>query len=93
MGQQATIPVDTIHGFMVEVFTALGTPPEEARICADVLIASDLRGIESHGTAWAGSSTTMTGSGPGCTAPRPRSRWSEKPRRPPCWTGITAWDT
>jgi LDH2 family malate/lactate/ureidoglycolate dehydrogenase len=27
----------------------LGTPPDDARICADVLVASDLRGIESHG--------------------------------------------
>jgi L-2-hydroxycarboxylate dehydrogenase (NAD+) len=43
------IPVDAIHEFMVAVFEALGTPPEDARICAGVLIASDLRGIESHG--------------------------------------------
>jgi len=43
------IPVDVIHHFMIDVFAGLGTPPEEARICADVLIASDLRGIESHG--------------------------------------------
>jgi L-2-hydroxycarboxylate dehydrogenase (NAD+) len=43
------IPVDAIRAFMVDVFTGLGTPPEEACICADVLIASDLRGIESHG--------------------------------------------
>jgi LDH2 family malate/lactate/ureidoglycolate dehydrogenase len=49
MGEQKTVAVETIREFMVEVFTALGTPPEEARICADVLIASDLRGIESHG--------------------------------------------
>jgi LDH2 family malate/lactate/ureidoglycolate dehydrogenase len=34
---------------MVAVFEALGTPPQDARICAEVLIASDLRGIESHG--------------------------------------------
>jgi LDH2 family malate/lactate/ureidoglycolate dehydrogenase len=34
---------------MVDVFTGLGVPEDEARISADVLIASDLRGIESHG--------------------------------------------
>ena len=34
---------------MIDVFEALGTPPDDARICADVLITSDLRGIESHG--------------------------------------------
>jgi LDH2 family malate/lactate/ureidoglycolate dehydrogenase len=43
------LPVDVIHRFMLEVFQGLGTPREDARICADVLIASDLRGIESHG--------------------------------------------
>jgi L-2-hydroxycarboxylate dehydrogenase (NAD+) len=43
------IPIEVIHKFMSMVFERLGTPPEDARICADVLIASDLRGIESHG--------------------------------------------
>jgi L-2-hydroxycarboxylate dehydrogenase (NAD+) len=43
------LPVKVIHGFMVDVFAGLGTPAEDAHICADVLIASDLRGIESHG--------------------------------------------
>lgn len=51
MEDRSTIPVDTIHSFMIDVFLGLGTPPEDARICADVLIASDLRGIESHGIA------------------------------------------
>ncbi|MCL7454027.1 MAG: Ldh family oxidoreductase [Anaerolineae bacterium] len=45
------IPVDPVQRFMIDVFKALGTPPGEAEICADVLIASDLRGIESHGIA------------------------------------------
>ena len=43
------LPVDVIQNFMIDVFEALGAPPAESRICADVLIASDLRGIESHG--------------------------------------------
>ena len=43
------VPVDVIERFMVDVFESLGTPLDEAQICADVLIASDLRGIESHG--------------------------------------------
>lgn len=34
---------------MVEVFTKLGVPAADAKICSEVLIASDLRGIESHG--------------------------------------------
>jgi L-2-hydroxycarboxylate dehydrogenase (NAD+) len=43
------VPVDAIHAFMIAVFEGVGTPPEDARICADVLITSDLQGIESHG--------------------------------------------
>ena len=43
------IPSEAIHAFTVDVFSRLGTPPDEARTCADVLIASDLLGIESHG--------------------------------------------
>ena len=34
---------------MIDVFLHLGTSPEDATICANVLITSDLRGIESHG--------------------------------------------
>jgi L-2-hydroxycarboxylate dehydrogenase (NAD+) len=43
------LPVDVVWAFMIDVFAGLDTPPDDARICADVLIASDLRGIESHG--------------------------------------------
>lgn len=43
------IPVDQLKRFMVDVFMGLGVPEEDAQICRDVLIASDLRGIESHG--------------------------------------------
>lgn len=34
---------------MIDTFTGIGVPVGDAKICADVLIASDLRGIESHG--------------------------------------------
>ncbi|MCB5245558.1 MAG: Ldh family oxidoreductase, partial [Candidatus Cloacimonetes bacterium] len=43
------LPVETLKNFMIDVFQRLGVPEEEAKICTDVLIASDLRGIESHG--------------------------------------------
>jgi LDH2 family malate/lactate/ureidoglycolate dehydrogenase len=43
------VPWDVLQSFVEKVFAALGTPPEDARVCAEVLIASDLRGIESHG--------------------------------------------
>lgn len=40
---------DLINSFMIDVFKAYGVPEEDARICADVLLESDRRGIESHG--------------------------------------------
>lgn len=43
------VPAEVLQGFVEQVFVALGTPPDDAHICAEVLVASDLRGIESHG--------------------------------------------
>jgi len=40
---------DLMGRFMVDVFKAYGVPEADARICADVLLESDRRGIESHG--------------------------------------------
>lgn len=37
------------HAFMAKVFEAAGVPKEDAHICADVLVESDKRGIDSHG--------------------------------------------
>ena len=49
MTETLRVPVDVIENFMLGVFRRLGVPEDDARICTDVLIASDLRGIESHG--------------------------------------------
>lgn len=43
------IPVETLRNFIKDVLLALGVPHEDAETCTDVIIASDLRGIESHG--------------------------------------------
>ncbi len=43
------INANALTSFMRDVFKKSGLPEKDARICADVLIASDLRGIESHG--------------------------------------------
>lgn len=40
---------ETMENFMVDVFKEVGVPEDEAKICADVLIESDKRGIDSHG--------------------------------------------
>ncbi len=38
-----------IGDFMTDAFVAVGVPREDALLCADVLMESDLRGIPSHG--------------------------------------------
>ncbi len=39
----------TITDFVIDSFVGYGIPREDAEICADVLLESDKRGIESHG--------------------------------------------
>ena len=43
------IPFDIATRYMVDVFTGLGVPHDDALICADVLITADKFGIDSHG--------------------------------------------
>ena len=40
---------DLMNDFLVDAFVGYGVPREDAVICADVLLESDRRGIESHG--------------------------------------------
>jgi L-2-hydroxycarboxylate dehydrogenase (NAD+) len=42
-------PFDKMEKFMEDVFVKAGVPKEDAKVCAEVLIESDKRGIESHG--------------------------------------------
>ncbi|NLP48253.1 MAG: Ldh family oxidoreductase [Clostridiales bacterium] len=39
----------TLYDFVEDAFVGVGVPREDAKICADVLLESDKRGIESHG--------------------------------------------
>jgi LDH2 family malate/lactate/ureidoglycolate dehydrogenase len=43
------VSFDVLEQFMKETFVAAGVPEADAAICADVLIESDKRGIDSHG--------------------------------------------
>lgn len=43
------VPWKLMNDFMIDVFKAYGVPEDDAKICADVLLESDRRGIESHG--------------------------------------------
>ncbi|MFW5713624.1 MAG: Ldh family oxidoreductase, partial [Brevefilum sp.] len=47
--QTVFLSVDLLHAFVRDCFIAFGTPQEDAQTVADVLLTSDLRGIESHG--------------------------------------------
>ena len=40
---------EQMNSFMIDAFKGYGVPEEDAKICADVLLESDRRGIESHG--------------------------------------------
>lgn len=42
-------PWDTLINFITDAFIGYGVPEEDAKICTDVLLESDRRGIESHG--------------------------------------------
>lgn len=42
-------PWNLITDFVTDAFVGYGVPREDAEICADVLLESDKRGIESHG--------------------------------------------
>ena len=43
------VPWKQMNDFITDAFKGYGVPEEDAKICADVLLESDRRGIESHG--------------------------------------------
>lgn len=43
------VSADLLKDFIRDVFIKAGAPKQDADVCADVIITSDLRGIESHG--------------------------------------------
>ncbi len=49
MADAGRIPAAQLGEFMADVFVACGVPAADARIISDVLLAADLRGIDSHG--------------------------------------------
>ncbi len=45
----AIVDWKTIERFVFDVYCAYGVPPDDARVCTDLLLEADRRGIESHG--------------------------------------------
>lgn len=43
------VPWDLMRDFMTDAFVGYGVPRDDARICTEVLLEADRRGIESHG--------------------------------------------
>jgi len=43
------VDAEKLERFMRDVFIELGVPKDDAHIVAEVLIASDIRGIDTHG--------------------------------------------
>ena len=43
------VPWELMNSFLIDAFKGYGVPEDDAKICADVLLESDRRGIESHG--------------------------------------------
>lgn len=49
MAKNNIVDWETITSFVIDAFVGYGIPRADAEICADVLLESDKRGIESHG--------------------------------------------
>ena len=49
MAKACVVDWTTITNFVTDAFIRYGIPEEDAKICTDVLLESDRRGIESHG--------------------------------------------
>lgn len=49
MAKNNVVDWKTITDFVIDAFVGYGIPRKDAEICADVLLESDKRGIESHG--------------------------------------------
>lgn len=49
MEKRPYISWELAESFLIDAFTAVGVPEADARICTDVILESDRRGIESHG--------------------------------------------
>ena len=48
---ETIVHAQTLTQLAKSVFLAMGCPPHQAQLAADVLVSADLRGIDSHGLA------------------------------------------
>ena len=48
---QVRVPHESLRETVTAIFEKMGVPPEDARVGADVLVTTDLRGVETHGVS------------------------------------------
>jgi len=48
---ETVVQAEPLKDFCTRVFVEMGVPPDDAAVTADVLVAANLRGIDSHGVA------------------------------------------
>ena len=46
---RVNVPWDLAFNFITDAFKGYGVPEEDAKVCTEILLAADKRGIESHG--------------------------------------------
>ncbi len=51
MNSLALVDAQSLHSFTARAFERVGLTAEDAAVAADVLVAADLRGVDSHGVA------------------------------------------
>ena len=52
MEERPFVKWDLMNSFIIDVFMAYGLSKEDSEICADILLESDKRGIESSGKTY-----------------------------------------
>ena len=50
-GDEVRVPQESLRETVTAIFEKMGTTPEDAAEGADVLVTTDLRGVETHGVS------------------------------------------
>src|SRR3989441_12522443 len=89
MAEEYVVQEKALRRFCEQVLAKLGVPAEDARVTTDVLVAADLRGIDSHGVARLG--RYVSGLKEGFMKPTDQSRVVKETKRPRCSMADRAW--
>ncbi len=90
MAKNNIVDWKTITNIVIDSFVGYGVPHADAEICADVLLESDKRGIESHGCNRF-KPVYLDRIKAGIQNPVTTLRLSRRPRPQQLWTVTTEW--